>query len=119
MDNSQKQAAYLQVKIHFDLKASQRDKLDACADLDQILYEAYDANWDTVERLLNRHGIIETQMMEQGSNPTIVKYTEKLQELLLFHGITDLEVKGQFKKLLIDAMSESYDAGYEDCDTQN
>jgi hypothetical protein len=47
-----KMKAYAEVKDRFDLKAAQRDQLDAAAALHAILEYAHYRRWDFVEELL-------------------------------------------------------------------
>lgn len=56
-----KMAAYAAVKDRFDLKAGQRDQLDASPLRRDILQYAHYGQWDVVERLLIAEGITQTE----------------------------------------------------------
>ena len=59
MTQGQRMDAYADVKDRFELKARQRDKLDASPGYASILKAAHSGNWEQVGRLLKQHGIID------------------------------------------------------------
>lgn len=57
-DRQAREMAYFQIKTRFDLKAAQRDKLDASDQYRAIITAAHNDQWNTVESLLRSEGII-------------------------------------------------------------
>lgn len=56
--HEQKFAAYAVVKERFNLKAAQRDKLDACLSYNLIMFYAHNEAWAHVEEFLKMEGVL-------------------------------------------------------------
>ena len=59
MNLIQRREAYRAVKERYNLRAAQRDALDATANLTEILQAAHSDQWRTVQALLSNAGIFE------------------------------------------------------------
>lgn len=54
----QRHVAYAATKARFNLKAKQRDQLDACLSYSLIMFYAHNEKWEHVEEFLKMEGII-------------------------------------------------------------